>query len=115
MNPVAVVFQISNGYLLVETDGDRATYLGEDFDISRINVTPNHEAALKTLVFNAPSNNKISAIKAVRDYCIKNNVNWYVGLKDAKDYVERVRTDWYCGSWSDPRDTNRYQPEEDKD
>ena len=99
MNPVAVVFKIDNGYLVVDEAANRSVYVKE-FSLDSLVANPpvDHEAVLKTLVFNASSNQKITAIKAVRDYCIKNNVNWYVGLKDAKDYVERIRDDWYYGS-----------------
>lgn len=99
MQAIAVVFKIDNGYLVVEEDTHRTVFLKE-FSLAALVADPpvDHEAALRTLVMAEDADRKITAIKAVRDYCIKNNVNWYVGLKDAKDYVERIRTDWYYGS-----------------
>jgi len=105
MNPVAVIFKINNGYLVTTVDGDQgeAVYLKE-FSLALLAAAPpmvDHEAALRVLVFEQDGNAKITAIKAVRDYCINKNYDKYRGLKDAKDYVERIRTDWYYGS-NDP-------------
>jgi ribosomal protein L7/L12 len=98
MKPVAVVFQIDNGYLVVEEDTHRSVYL-KDFSLNALMSDPpvDHEVEIARLVSTFPSNNKITAIKATRDYCIKNNYDAYRGLKDAKDHVERLRRDWYYG------------------
>lgn len=98
MKALAVVFQIDNGYLLVEEDTHRTLYL-KDFSFEALTANPpvDHERVLREIVFALPNNNKITAIKAVRDYCIKMDYYAYRGLKDAKDYVERIRGDWYYG------------------
>jgi len=98
MKAIAVVFQIDNGYLLVEEDTHRTLYL-KDFSFEALTANPpvDHERVLRELVFSLPNNNKIFAIKTVRDYCINKNYDKYRGLKDAKDYVEQIRGDWYYG------------------
>ena len=111
MKALAVVFQIDNGYLVVEEDTHRTLYL-KDFSLEALmaDLPVNHEAVLRELVFALPNNNKIMAIKTVRDYCINKNYDAYRGLRDAKDYVERIRTDWYYNpsyspsAWEDPQD-----------
>lgn len=96
MKAIAVVFQIDNGYLIVEEDTHRTLYL-KDFSFEALTADPpvDHERVLRELVFAIPESQKIAAIKAVRDYCITKNYDAYSFLKDAKDYVERIRTDWY--------------------
>jgi hypothetical protein len=111
MITIATVSQIENGYLVTEYSTGRSLYL-KDFSIEALmtDLPVNHEAVLRTLVLGLPNNNKIMAIKTVRDYCINNNYDAYCGLRDAKDYVERIRTDWYYNpsyspsAWEDPQD-----------
>lgn len=93
----ATVREIANGYIV--TYGDQE-YFTPQFDIVNFlkAVAVDHEKALSTMVMAADSDKKISAIKAVRDYCINHNYDKYRGLRDAKDYVERLRGDWYYPS-----------------
>lgn len=103
-NAYAVVFKIENGYIVTEVVGDRTIYL-KDFSLDAlINSTlpVDHEAMLAEIVFKTPADKKIHAIKDVRNYCIDKNYDKYCGLKDAKDYVERIRTDWYRSTPSGP-------------
>lgn len=97
MKAIAVVFQIDNGFIFVEEDTHRTIYV-KDFSLDTLPDAPvNHEAVLRTLVMSHDSDRKLTAIKLVRDYCIDKNYDAYRGLRDAKDYVERIRTDWYYG------------------
>jgi hypothetical protein len=99
MIAIAVVFKIDNGFLVVE-EGTHSTIYLKDFSFEALTANPpvDHERVLREIVFAIPNNNKILAIKSVRDYCINKNYDAYRGLKDAKDYVERIRTDWYYGN-----------------
>ena len=98
MKTVATVSQIENGFLVTEYETGRTFYLKEfTMDLLQT-VAPkmvDHEAAIRVIIFGTDGNAKIQAIKAVRDYCINNNYDKYRGLRDAKDYVEAVRNDWY--------------------
>ena len=98
MKTVATVSVIENGFLVTEYETGRTFYMKEfTMDLLR-DVAPkmvDHEAAIRVIIFKQDGNQKIQAIKAVRDYCINNNYDKYRGLKDAKDHVEAVRDDWY--------------------
>jgi len=110
MKALAVVFKIDNGYLVVEEDTHRTLYL-KDFSFEALLADPpvDHERVLREMVYVLPNINKFIAIKSVRDYCIKNNYDAYSGLRDAKDYVERIRTTWRSGS-SSLNNSNSYRP-----
>jgi hypothetical protein len=95
MNPVSVVFKINNGFLIVNPDGEDA-YFTPHWDPATVApIQPiDHEGALRKLVLSIdPVGGKIPAIRTVRRYCTDNNYSKYIGLKDAKDYVESLR-DW---------------------
>lgn len=95
---IATVRKITNGYIVYHNDQE---YFTPQFDIATFLKTlagVDHEKVLRDLVKSFDSDRKISAIKAVRDYCITNNYEKYRGLREAKDYVEGVRADWYYGS-----------------
>ncbi len=52
-----------------------------------------HESALKMLVLGfAEGSGKIPAIKAVRQYCSEHKYDKYYGLREAKEYVESLRS-----------------------
>jgi hypothetical protein len=98
MNPVAVVFKINNGFLIVDPNNEaNGSYFVSTFDPAKLSKAEvDHEAAVRQIISTFPAmGGKISAIKAVRDYCIEVNYDKYRGLKDAKDHVEYVRGDWY--------------------
>ncbi len=101
MNPIAVVFKINNGFLIVDPNNEESgSYFVRDFDPAKIaKAEVNHEAAIRTIINSFPAEGgKISAIKAVREYCTNNNYDKYIGLKDAKDKVEHDRSDWHYRS-----------------
>jgi hypothetical protein len=97
MIPVAVVFKIKNGFLIVDpNDEEGDSYFVSTFDPAELaKPGTNHESKILEIIYETPHDKKIAAIKAVRDYCINNKYDKYVGLKDAKDHVEAVRGDWY--------------------
>ena len=44
--------------------------------------------------FSSDFSNKVRAIKAVREYCNKNNYSKYLNLGEAKELVESLRREW---------------------
>jgi len=100
MKTVATVSQIENGFLVTEYSTGRSWFLKE-FEIEAMTIQPvSHETVLRNKVMDMDAEgNKIPAIKMVRDYCINNNYDKYRGLKDAKDFVESLRNDWYHKAW----------------
>jgi hypothetical protein len=103
MKKYITIFMLENGYLAQEhTDTGgvfRSVYL-KDISIDRLlsftgdHIAIDHEAVLRSLVGTFDDDLKITAIKAVRNYCIDNKYDAYRGLKDAKDYVESSRPRW---------------------
>lgn len=93
MKTIATISKIMNGFVLTNKETGEVYYL-KNFEINKLMEAngqfPDHEKNIKDLVFSFPGQ-KISAIRAVREYCINNNYDKYRGLKDAKDYVESVR------------------------
>ena len=98
MKTVAVVFKINNGFLIVDPNNEEdGSYFVPTFDPAKLaKADTDHETVVRQIIASFPAQGgKISAIKAVRDYCIKVGFDKYIGLKDAKDHVEYVRGDWY--------------------
>ena len=95
MSAIAVIRQIANGFIVTNVKDGTQFYV-ENFDINvLVNKDVAHEAALRILVNSFSSENgKIPAIKAVRNYCNDNGFNKYIGLRDAKEYVESIRVDF---------------------
>lgn len=102
MKPYIQIYMIDNGYLAQEmaTDGTvyRAVYL-KDINMETLlsMAATDHEAVLRGIIRSADG--KIAAIKAVRTYIRTNNMDRSDGLKDVKDFVEAVRSDWPISQW----------------
>ncbi len=96
MNYIATVRRIENGFIM-EYEG-REHFLS-DFNFAAVleaAIKPSHDEVVEKLVLSFPEGSgKIPPIKAVREYCIKNDFDKYRGLKEAKDYVESLRSDDY--------------------
>lgn len=97
-NIIAHVSSIENGYIVTLVPDGRQYFI-EDFDIRTLVSAPSradHELTLRKLVGDAPAaGGKIQVIKDVRDYCIKNGYDAYKGLRQAKDFVESLRNDFF--------------------
>jgi hypothetical protein len=102
MKKYITIFMLENGYLAQEhTDTGgvfRSVYL-KDISIDRLLLlTGDHGAVLKAIVMSAER--KIPAIRAVREYIREQGlVDRSDGLKDVKDYVESIRSDWPNTGW----------------
>lgn len=92
----ATVREIANGYIVTYGDQEYFTPQFDIVSVLRALSGVDHEKALRDLVMAFDGQgNKISAIRAVRNYCVKNNYDKFQGLRDAKEYVEHLRNDWY--------------------
>lgn len=97
MKEYITIYMIDNGFLAVEKDHDgqpfRSVYL-KDINMDQLVGLQevDHEAVLRALIKTADG--KIAAIKAVRTYIRSYGLDRSDGLKDVKDYVEALRSDW---------------------
>ena len=96
MKQFITIYMIDNGYLALENANDgsvfRSVFLEQINMDQLLELQPNNDKILRAIIMSA--DNKINAIKAVRNY-IRNNGNFRSdGLKDVKDYVELIRSDW---------------------
>lgn len=91
-NAMIEIFKVANGFIIYTAE-DKGMVFIEDLDIGKLfwEKAPDDEdmVFLKKVVSCWEDTQKISCIKFVRRYASNNNITELIGLREAKEFVER--------------------------